>query len=41
MKDRIELLGGAIRFESQPRRRAADGGTTIEIHLPLGGIETT
>jgi signal transduction histidine kinase len=41
MKDRIELLGGAIRFESQPRRRAAEGGTTIEIRLPLGDIETT
>lgn len=41
MKDRIELLGGAISFESKPRRRAAAGGTTIEIRLPLCGVEKT
>ena len=41
MQDRIELLGGVIQFASRPaRRRAARLGTTIELHLPLEGIET-
>jgi signal transduction histidine kinase len=40
MRDRIELLGGAIHFSSRPARRAACRGTTIELHLPLKRIET-
>jgi signal transduction histidine kinase len=36
MRERIELLGGAIDFSSRPARlRAECGGTTIEAHLPL------
>ncbi len=42
MQDRIELLGGSIQFASQPaRRRAAWLGTTIEVRLPLDGMEAT
>jgi signal transduction histidine kinase len=40
MRERVELLGGAIHFESRPaRRRAARRGTTLEVHLPLRKIE--
>jgi len=40
MRERVELLGGAIHFESRPaRQRAARRGTTIEVHLPLRKIE--
>jgi signal transduction histidine kinase len=40
MQDRIELLGGAIHFGSQPSRRRADRrGATIDLQLPLDGIE--
>jgi signal transduction histidine kinase len=36
MRDRIELLGGAIKFASSPARKGVrQGGTTIEFHLPL------
>jgi signal transduction histidine kinase len=36
MRERIELLGGAITFASRPARlRAECRGTTIEAHLPL------
>jgi two-component system NarL family sensor kinase len=36
MRDRIELLGGAIRFASQPRSKGSAGsGTTIEVRLPM------
>jgi two-component system NarL family sensor kinase len=36
MRERIELLGGAIDFASHPARlRAECRGTTIEAHLPL------
>ena len=36
MRERIELLGGAITFASRPARlRAERRGTTIEAHLPL------
>jgi signal transduction histidine kinase len=36
MRERVELLGGAIHFTSRPaRRRAECRGTTIEAHLPL------
>ncbi len=36
MRDRIELLGGRIRFESWPRRAgSARHGTLIECELPL------
>ena len=36
MRERIELLGGAIDFASRPARlRAQCRGTTIEAHLPL------
>ena len=36
MRERIELLGGAIRFVSRPTRRRADRqGTAIEVQLPL------
>jgi signal transduction histidine kinase len=42
MQDRIELLGGAIQFGSRPSaRRAACLGTTIELQLPLDGMEAT
>ena len=42
MRERIELLGGAIHFASRPARRRADRrGTTIEAHLPLHDIEIT
>ena len=42
MRDRIELLGGAIRFTSGPvRRGVARGGTIIEVHLPMHEVETT
>jgi signal transduction histidine kinase len=42
MRERVELLGGAIDFRSRPvRRRAACHGTTIEIHLPLRDTEAT
>ncbi len=39
MRDRIELLGGTIRFQSQTGRRSAHRGTIIELHLPLPGTE--
>ena len=40
MRERVELLGGAIHFASRPARRRADcRGTTIELHLPLHDIE--
>jgi signal transduction histidine kinase len=36
MRERVELLGGAIQFASRPARlRAECRGTTIEAHLPL------
>ncbi len=35
MRERIELLGGEIHFSSREARRAAGGGTTIEVRLPL------
>ncbi len=35
MRERIELLGGEIHFSSRPARRAAGGGTLIELCLPL------
>jgi signal transduction histidine kinase len=36
MRERIELLGGAIRFVSRPTRRRTDRqGTAIEVQLPL------
>lgn len=42
MRERVELLGGAIHFTSRPARlRAACRGTTIEAHLPLQGSEIT
>jgi signal transduction histidine kinase len=42
MRERIELLGGAIHFASRPaRRRAEFRGTTIEARLPLQDGETT
>ena len=40
MRERVELLGGAIQFASRPARlRAACRGTTIELHLPLRDTE--
>jgi len=40
MRERIELLGGAIQFSSRnAQRRAPIHGTTIEVHLPLCEIE--
>ncbi len=40
MRERVELLGGAIHFESRPARlRAACRGTTIELRLPLCDTE--
>jgi signal transduction histidine kinase len=42
MRERIELLGGAIHFASRPARlRAECRGTTIEAHLPLQDSELT
>lgn len=42
MRERVELLGGAIHFVSRPARlRAECRGTTIEAHLPLQDSETT
>jgi signal transduction histidine kinase len=42
MRERIELLGGAIQFDSRPARlRANCRGTTIEAHLPLQETEIT
>jgi signal transduction histidine kinase len=42
MRERIELLGGAIHFASRPARlRAECRGTTIEAHLPLQDSEIT
>ena len=42
MQDRIELLGGTIQFGARTSRlRAAHTGTSIELHLPLDGIEAT
>ena len=36
MRQRIEMLGGGIRAESQPQRAGAKtGGTRIEVRLPL------
>jgi signal transduction histidine kinase len=36
MRERIELLGGAIDISSRPARlRAECRGTTVEAHLPL------
>jgi signal transduction histidine kinase len=40
MRERVELLGGAVHFASRPaRRRAECRGTTIEAHLPLQDSE--
>jgi signal transduction histidine kinase len=40
MRERVELLGGAIHFTSRPARlRAEWRGTTIEAHLPLQDSE--
>jgi len=40
MRERVELLGGAIHFVSRPaRRRAECRGTTVEAHLPLQDSE--
>jgi signal transduction histidine kinase len=40
MRERVELLGGAIHFVSRPARLRADSrGTTIEAHLPLQDSE--
>ena len=40
MRERVELLGGAIHFDSRPARlRAECRGTTIETHLPLQDSE--
>ena len=40
MRERVELLGGAIAFASRPaHRRAECGGTTIEAHMPLQDSE--
>jgi signal transduction histidine kinase len=40
MRERVELLGGAIHFASRPARRRAEWrGTTIEAHLPLEDSE--
>jgi signal transduction histidine kinase len=40
MRERVELLGGAIHFASQPaRQRSECRGTTIEAHLPLQDSE--
>jgi signal transduction histidine kinase len=42
MRERLELLGGAIDFASRPaRRRAECRGTTIEARLPLQDSEIT
>jgi signal transduction histidine kinase len=42
MRERIELLGGAIDFTSRPARlRAECRGTTVEAHLPLQDGEMT
>jgi signal transduction histidine kinase len=42
MRERVELLGGAIHFVSRPARlRSECRGTTIEAHLPLQDGETT
>jgi signal transduction histidine kinase len=42
MRERVELLGGAIHFVSRPaRRRTQYRGTTIEAHLPLFDSEIT
>ncbi len=40
MRERIELLGGTIQFSSQiTRRPGGRPGTTIELQLPLHGVE--
>jgi signal transduction histidine kinase len=40
MRERVELLGGAIHFASRPARlRAECRGTTIEAQLPLQDSE--
>jgi signal transduction histidine kinase len=40
MRERVELLGGAIHFASRNAQRRTPGhGTTIEVHLPLRHIE--
>ena len=42
MRERVELLGGAINFDSRPARLRADcRGTKIEAHLPLQDSEAT
>jgi signal transduction histidine kinase len=42
MRERIELLGGAIHFVSRPARQQAEyHGTTIEARLPLQDSEIT
>jgi two-component system NarL family sensor kinase len=42
MRERVELLGGAISFASRPARLRADcGGTTIEARMPLPDSEIT
>jgi len=42
MRERVELLGGAIDFASRPARHRVDRrGTTIEAHLPLHDSEMT
>jgi signal transduction histidine kinase len=40
MRERVELLGGAIQFVSRPARlRSECGGTRLEAHLPLQDSE--
>jgi signal transduction histidine kinase len=40
MRDRVELLGGTIHFESRsPSRRAAPHGTVVDVQLPLRRAE--
>ncbi len=42
MRERVELLGGAIHFASRPARlRSERRGTMIEAHLPLQESEIT
>jgi len=41
LRDRIELLGGTIKFASSPARKGVpQSGTTVEFHLPLQGSES-
>jgi signal transduction histidine kinase len=42
MRERVELLGGSISFDSRPARLRADcGGTKIEARMPLPDSEIT